>query len=67
MPAEIDPLVSWDQLNKFISTADEPNCKVLLTRELSEKRRLSFLYRIHSRLNKVRADRERDELKAQSK
>lgn len=61
--AEIDQiLASWNDLVEFITTADEQQCLALLNAEKRGPQRLTFLLRIHSRLNKVRADRERAEL-----
>lgn len=59
-------LVSWIALNKVIRKADEPTCEKLLKEELAGRSRSQFLKRIHSRLNKVRADRERKELEAKA-
>lgn len=59
-------LKSWLALNDFLRGVDEATCEVLLKEELKGRRRKQFLKRIHSRLNKVRADRERAELEARS-
>lgn len=56
-------LQTWIGLNDALRTADEDQCQKLLDEELAGRRRKQFLLRIHSRLNKVRADRERGELK----
>ena len=61
-----DPLDTWNDLNAFIRAASEIEAKRLLADELAGKKRLTFLLRIHSRLNKVRADRERADLKKAS-
>lgn len=53
---------TWDDLNDAVRDADEGRCKILLEAEKKGKCRKQFLLRIHSRLNKVRADRERSEL-----
>lgn len=58
-------LQSWPALNDILRDADEPVCQVLLKEELKGRKRKQFIKRIHSRLNKVRADRERMELGAQ--
>lgn len=55
-------LVSWEGLNRTLQSANEETCKELLAREIAHKKRKQFLLRIHSRLNKVRAQRERAEL-----
>lgn len=56
-------LKTWVGLNNALRTADEALCHRLLKEERKGRARQQFLYRIHSRLNKVRADREREELK----
>ena len=61
-----DPLDTWNDLNAFIRAASEIEAKRLLADELAGKKRFTFLLRIHSRLNKVRADRERADLKKAS-
>lgn len=62
-PAINNPaLRSWLALNDAIREADEAFCWQLLDEELKGRRRKQFIRRIHSRLNKVRADRERAEL-----
>lgn len=58
-------LQSWLALNDILRDADEPVCQTLLKEELKGRKRKQFIKRIHSRLNKVRADRERMELGAQ--
>lgn len=59
-------LTTWDNLNEFVmETDDESALQKLLKEELAGRKRAQFVKRIHSRLNKVRADRERAELKEQ--
>lgn len=61
-----DPrLASWDALNEAIMQMDEAESKVLLQKELKGRKRSQFVKRIHSRINKLRADRERLELEGQ--
>lgn len=55
-------LSSWISLNDALRDADEATCNNLMQAELRGKRRKQFVMRIHSRLNKARADREREEL-----
>lgn len=55
-------LRTWIELNEALRKADERLCQRLLKEEQAGRRRKQFLKRIHSRLNKVRADRERAEL-----
>lgn len=57
-------LLAWVALNEALSTADEALCWRLLEEEKKGRNRPSFMKRIHSRLNKVRADRESKELGA---
>ena len=61
-PVENPALRSWVSLNDAIRKADEDRCNDLLQEELAGRRRRQFIMRIHSRINKVRADRERLEL-----
>lgn len=63
MPEPTDPLNSWKLLNSVLLTATEEDAQFLLHRERQARRRLSVMLRIHSRLNKIRADRERAELR----
>lgn len=57
-----NPLDTWDGLNDTIRDAGELACILLLKEELKGKRRSQYVLRIHSRLNRMRADRERKEL-----
>lgn len=57
-----EALKTWVALNAELTTANEDRCNDLLKKELAGRRRLAFMLRIHSRLNKERADRERQEL-----
>lgn len=63
-PAGSPALLTWTALNDAMREADEALCKQLLNEELKGKKRKQFVLRIHSRLNRVRADRERLELEA---
>lgn len=59
-------LTTWDNLNEFVmETNDEAVLQKLLKEELKGRRRAQFVKRIHSRINKLRADRERLELEGQ--
>ena len=56
-------LRTWDQLNEFImSTVDVTILEKLLHEEIDGRNRRKFVSRIHSRLNKLRAHKERDTL-----
>ena len=55
-------LSTWINLNDALRGCSEDFCHKLLKAEMSGKKRKTFINRIHSRLNKVRADRERIEL-----
>lgn len=63
-PIKNPALQSWLALNDKIREADEATCESLLKEELKGRKRKQFIKRIHSRLNKVRADRERRELES---
>lgn len=67
MTTELPELRTWLLLNDAMQEADEAECQRLLKAELKGKRRKLFLLRIHSRLNKVRADRERAELRGKAR
>lgn len=56
-------LKTWIALNDKLRTANEETCEQLLQEELEGRQRKQFIRRIHSRLNRVRAERERKELK----
>ena len=55
-------LKTWIDLNEYIMTVGEEECQKLLVEEQNGRARKQFLRRIHCRLNKVRAERERAEL-----
>jgi hypothetical protein len=55
-------LWSWVALNELLRDADEKACAKLLREEQRGRARKQFIKRIHSRLNKARAVRERAEL-----
>lgn len=57
-----DALATWIDLNDMLRDATEEQCQQLLKAESESKNRKAFVARIHSRLNKARADRERKEL-----
>ncbi len=62
MKIDVSALGSWIELNDYLRSADEEQCQSLIKIELKGSNRPTFLRRIHSRMNKVRADRERKEL-----
>lgn len=64
IPVKNPALQSWDALNDALRGAGEDVCSKLLKEEQRGRQRKKFLQRIHSRLNKARADRERVELVA---
>lgn len=61
-PVGHDALESWESLNEFIMKANQKDCESLLDIEQTNRNRSQFVKRIHSRLNKVRADAERKTL-----
>jgi hypothetical protein len=65
LPAHIRTAVStWKGLNRAVLTLDEKELEQLFKFEKTVGRRYRYLLRIHGRLNKVRADREREEIDA---
>lgn len=59
----IEPcLLTWISLNDHIRTADEEECRRLLLIEQHGRARKKFIERVYSRLNRVRAVRERQEI-----
>lgn len=57
---KVNPLKNWTTLNEAIMQCDEAQADKLLAAELRGKRRPTFLRRIHSRKNILRAARERE-------
>ena len=55
-------LQTWIKLNDALRGSDEKFCMRLMKEEMAGRKRRQFIRRIHCRLNKVRADREREEL-----
>ena len=60
-------LATWESLNKVVRDANEDVCRVLLKTELEGRRRTQFALRIYSRMNRMRAVRERRDLLAAAK
>lgn len=63
-PAFDHILRSWDSLNDFIREASEEGAQELLDYETNGKRRKQYMLRIHSRVNKLRAERERTQIES---
>lgn len=59
-----DTLRTWELLNAKIRKASEGDCQRYLQAELAGRHRLQFVLRIFSRFNRMRAARERKELRA---
>lgn len=55
-------LLNWSGLNKFLRTASEADVAKMLEAEKKGRRRRTHLLRLHGTLNKLRAQREREEL-----
>lgn len=55
-------LETWIGLNEVLKTCTEDEAQELMTAEQGGKARPQFVKRIHSRLNKLRYQRERKEL-----
>lgn len=60
-------LQTWISLNEFLRTANEAECWKLLAEEQNGRKRSEILRRIHCRLNRVRAVRERTMLETLGK
>lgn len=60
-------LETWVNLNATLQGCDEKTAEGLLEEERKGRKRKQFMLRIHSRLNKLRADRERKELRTHAK
>lgn len=60
-------LETWKDLNDYLRTCDEAGTLALLELEKARTRpRRQFVLRVHSRLNRLRAERERVELKSRT-
>jgi hypothetical protein len=65
LPSHVEHAVdSWKGLNKAVKTLTERELEQLFKFEKERGKRYRYLLRIHGRLNKVRADREREEIDA---
>lgn len=54
----------WTGMNTYLVTSTEAQAIELMILELSGKARVAYVHRIHARINKLRAHRERAELLA---
>lgn len=59
-----ETLSNWVACNEFLKTCSEEDAIALLAAEQQGKRRVQYLMRVHSKMNKERARRERSELLA---
>lgn len=65
LPAHITRAVdTWKGLNEAVMKLTERELAQLFEFEKTKGKRYRYLLRIHGRLNKVRADREREEIDA---
>lgn len=55
-------LINWTELNKALMGGTLDLAEKLLEEEKKGSKRKRFLLRIHSRINKLRADKEREQL-----
>jgi len=62
MAVKVHPLDSWQSLQESINDLDEKTLEKLMAEELTGKKRRHMVMRIHSKINRLRADRERQEL-----
>lgn len=56
-------LGSWVALNARVAVATEAECEAILSAEKAVGKRFQYMTRVHSRLNRMRRERERIELK----
>jgi hypothetical protein len=54
-----DLLGNWNVLNENLLTLNEAEVKTLLAWEKEHANRITFIMRLHSRMNKLRRERER--------
>jgi hypothetical protein len=57
-----DALTTWELLNTALLHATEGECRDLINKEIKGRKRRMFLLRIYSRLNRIRAQRERADI-----
>lgn len=60
--AAVDLLQNWNTLNGALLDLREEDVEALLKRERAGKNRLSYTLRLHSRLSRMRRERERREI-----
>lgn len=60
--AKENPLDSWQALQASIHDLSEKELEKYMAEELGDRKRRHIVMRIHSRLNRLRADRERQAL-----
>jgi hypothetical protein len=53
---------TWRELNEVLLNSTEKDCNKLLESEKSGEKRIRVMLRIHSRMNKMRAENERKHL-----
>lgn len=63
----LKPNPTWHELCEYITTATEEEAETVLRQELDNGARRRHLLRIYSRVNRIRADRERKELIAKAR
>lgn len=64
---EAEPLSNWYKLQEALMSSDEKGVAELLELERKGANRERFMRRIHSRLNRLRAERERAEIAERAK
>lgn len=60
--ARLKLLNNWNTLNASLMQLKEAEVAQLLSHERANKKRLTFMLRLHARLNKLKSERERVEL-----
>lgn len=64
IPVKMPELATWIDLNSALMSGDLALAEKLLKSEQQGRQRKQFMLRIHSRINKLRAETERQKIRA---
>ena len=64
IPVQMPELATWIDLNSALMSGDLALAEKLLKSEQQGRQRKQFMLRIHSRINKLRAETERQKIRA---
>lgn len=62
LPPGEEMLRNWDTLQEYLRSATEADCERIMNMERRSANRHTFIMRIHARINRLRARRERGDL-----